>query len=576
MPAHSETLQSPHPAGNLEFVHSSRSGPLIRIFFWIATAIVGLTQAWSLRFTLTQDGNNYLDIATAYLRGDFAHAINAYWSPMFSWLIAVTLRVLNPPGYWETTLLHLLSLVGLLIALRCFEYFFAAFLTFFKHSRDSKDEMAMSESLWWLLGYGLFFSTSLFVLTLEPATPDVWVCVITYLAMGVLMRIALQPEKTAYFAVFGLVLGLGYLTKSFYFPLAFVFLIVAGLAARTSRRHFARVFLSLLVFALVGGPFIFAISEAKNRFTFGDVGKIGYSEFIDPIAQAFFWQGENQTGTPNHPTRKILSAPRVFEFATPVGGSYPPSYDMSYWMDGVRPHFNLRGQIRILRQSVGTLFLIFVIQIEFAVGLFVLWFFQEKRSECFYSVARLWPLWVPPAAACVAYSLVLVEARYVAPFLVFLWLAGFAGVARTSAASSRRVVFAVVLASLSVTGIKTGKYFVSDLAAMSHQQNEYWEVAQNLHKLGVEPGDKVSIIAGKAVAHWARLAGVKIVAELPLGEDGIFWSGDRATQERVFAAFAGTGSRVVVVKDPPPDIALKDWHRLGDTDYYAHFLPVFP
>ena len=495
---------------------------------------------------------------------------------MYSWLIAVVLRGLNPPGSWETTLLHLLNLVGMLVALRCFEYFFEAFLAFFKHSRDSQNETTVSESLWWLLGYGLFFSTSLFVLTLEPTTPDMWLCVFTYLAMGFLLRIAVNPRKLRYFAGFGFVLGLGYLTKSFYFPLSFVYFTSAGLAAGVSGRNLAKVLLAVLTFGLVAGPFMYEISKDKHRITFGDAGKITYADSVNPINQPHLWQGDSQSGVPKHSTRKILSDPNVFEFATAAGESHRPQYDLSYWMEGVRPHFNIRGQLRILRQSVGTFFVIFLVQLEFAAGFAVLWFIQQKRKECLYSAARLWPLWVPSLAACAAYSLVLVEPRYIAPFLVFLWLAAFVGVARASSALSRRVILAVVLGILAVTGIKTAKYFVSDLAAMSNQRNVYWQVAQNLHRLGIQPGDSVSIIAGNSVAHWARLAGVKIVAELPLGQDEIFWKADRPTRDRVYAAFAGTGSRVVVVQDPPPDATRDDWHQLGDTPFYVRFLPRSP
>jgi len=91
---------------------------------------------------------------------------------------------------------------------------------------------------------------------------------------------------------------------------------------------------------------------------------------IDQIPQPFFWQGEDATGTPKHPVRQLLSNPRLYEFATPVGGTYPPAYDTSYWMEGVRPHFSLRGLLRILRQSAGTYFQIWLLQLEFGVGLF--------------------------------------------------------------------------------------------------------------------------------------------------------------------------------------------------------------
>jgi hypothetical protein len=559
----------------IESLDKRKARLLIRCAAWIVTVLAGFVQAWAVRFYLTEDGNAYLQIASAYLHQDYANAINAWWSPMYSWLIAVVLGIFRPSGYWETTSLHLLNIAALLASLFCFEFFFVAFLAFLKHSRKTQDEPLLSEASWWLLGYGLFFSTTLLVITLQPTTPDLWVCVVSYLAVGILLRIALQPERWPYFAAFGFVLGLAYLTKSFYFPLSFVFLGAAWFAGGTPRKNVPRVLLALVVFVLVAGPFVYALSKSKHRFTFGDVGKIGYAITVNPIQGFPYWHPDNQSGVRTHPPRELLSSPRVFEFATPVKGTYPLT-DVSYWMEGATPHFTLHGQLRILRQSAGTFFVIFFLQIEFAVGFFALLICQERRRECISAIARLWPLWLPPAVACLAYSIVLVEERYIAPFLVFLWLAAFAGAVRVPSIVSRRTAIAVVLGFLCVTGIKAAKYFVSDLFALPHQRNVYWDVAQNLANIGVKPGDKAALIASKAGVHWARLANLQIVSELPLGQDEIFWNADRATQERVFAAFASTGSRVVVVKDPPPGAPKDIWSPLGDTSYYVHILPGNP
>lgn len=266
----------------------------------------------------------------------------------------------------------------------------------------------------------------------------------------------------------------------------------------------------------------------------------------------------------------------MIEFATPVAGSNPVVFDESYWMEGVKTHFNLRGHMRVLRQSVGTFFGIFLIQVEFAAGVLVLLMCQLRWRECIISFRRTWLIWVPPALGCLAYAIVLVENRYVAPFLPFLWLALFAGVLSHPSAATRRVRVAIILGIMSITGIKTAKYFVSDLAAMSHQENTNWVVAQNLRNTGLKPGERVAVIAGKAEGHWARLAEVKIVAELPLGQDGPFWEGDSALQERVFAAFASTGARLVVVRDPPSGAITFGWEQLGDTPYYVHALSGNP
>src|SRR5882762_9325553 len=112
----------------MEPTDSVRSVQLARVVMWTATIVAGLLQALAVRFYISGDGNSYLDVASAYLRRDFANAINAYWSPFYSWLIALVLWVFKPSGYWETTILHLLNLVGLLLALRAFEFFFRQFL----------------------------------------------------------------------------------------------------------------------------------------------------------------------------------------------------------------------------------------------------------------------------------------------------------------------------------------------------------------------------------------------------------------------------------------------------------------
>jgi len=492
---------------------------------------------------------------------------------MFSWLIAMVLHIFHPSPFWETPLLHLVNFAGLLVALRCFEFFFVTFLEFLQRSGQPVTEPLLSLPVWWLLGYAIFFSTALQVLSLEPTNPDTWVCVVSYLALGILLRIVLQPQKWVRYAIFGVVLGLGYLTKCFYFPLSLVFLFTAWLGGGASVRNLARVALAALFFALVAGPFVFALSRSKHRLTYGDVGGIAYAMFVDPIPQPVSWQGEDHTGTPLHPVRQILTSPRVMEFAIPIAGTYPPTYDLSYWMEGVKAHFNVRGQVRILRQSFGTFFLIFLTQIEFALGVLALLFYQPRWRGFVTSLASFWPIWLPATIACVAYSFVLVENRYVAPFLPFIWLSVFAA---ALSLPSRHVRLAVILATLSIMGIKVAKYFVSDLIAIGHQENVDWQVSKSLRDWGLKPGDRVAVIAASAEAHWARLAGVKIVTELPLGQEGIFWEGDSALQDRVFAAFASTGSRVVVVKGPPLGSIRNGWFRLGNTPYCAHTLPGDP
>jgi hypothetical protein len=554
---------------------SRRNLRLLRALFWIATIVTGFLQAWSARFWLSPDATNYLDIASAYLRGDWKNAVNAYWSPLFSWLLAFALRLFHPSAYSESTLLHLLNFVALLVSLLSFEFFFRAFLRARKHWGWSGGEsQELPELGWWALGYALFLSTSLFVLNAAISTPDVWVAALTYFVAGLILRICTNGGGWGLFAALGFALGFAYLAKSFYSPMGFVFLLTAWLAAGNLRKTMKYAALGLVAFLLVAGPWVTVLSRAKHRLTFGDVGKLAFAMFVDDLPQPYFWQGENGTGNPRHPVRLLLAKPRLFEFAAPIGGSYPPSFDPSYWMEGAEPHFRLRGQLRVLRQSFGTFFQFFVDQMEYGVAVLFLFFLALGAPDWAAAFRKQWFLWAPSLVACLMYAVVLVEGRYVAPFILLLWVAVFSCLFGSASQLSRRGAVALVFALLLITGLHVVKTAIPELFSTPH--NIDFEVAKGLQGLGIQPGDKVAGLSRVAEAHWARLAGVKIVSEIPLGDEGIFWVAAPEEKRKVFDVFAATGAVVVVTKDPPHGAVKEGWTPLGNTAFYAYRLPAKP
>jgi len=552
---------------------------LIRLLSWIVIGLAGFLQVWASRFTVTSDGNSYLDVAAAYLHRDWHNAINAYWSPLFSWLLAFCMAILHPSPYWESTILHLLNFAALLVSLLCFEFFFRSFLKMGTRLGPSGSEaQGLPELGWWALGYGLFASTSLFVLTVSLSTPDVWVAALTYLAAGFLVRVYSSGGGWHRFAALGFVLGCAYLTKTFYFPMSFVFLLTAWLAAGNRKKALPQAALGVLIFFLVAGPWVVTLSRVKHRFTFGDVGKLAFFIRTVPIAQPYVWQGESGTGIPVHPVRQLLSKPALYEFATPIAGSYPPAYDQTYWLEGANVRFSLKTTLVILRQSAGTIFQFLVDQLEFAMGLVVVFFFLvQGQSGWFASLRQRWFLWVPPLIACLSYSAVLLEGRYVAPFLLLLWIAGFSSLLSLSSRIPRTIAVALLLAMLSLAGLRIAKFAVSDtLAGLSHPPNTDYEVAQGLHNLGIHPGDRIAGLSRVTEAHWARLAGVKIVAEIPLGNELFFWTAPPDLQRKVLDLVAGTGAKAIVTNGSSPSAINAGWTPLGTTGYYVLLLPPQP
>jgi hypothetical protein len=550
----------------------------LRLVAWSVTIFAGFLQAWATRFSFNRDGLYYLDIASACLHGDWKSMVNGYWSPFYSWLVALFLGVFRPNPYWESTILHLVNFTGLLVALRCFEFFFRSFLQVHKQiSAQDNDDSALPEFGWWTLGYGLFLSTTLFLLPQFFTTPDLWVSVFTYVVAGLVLRIWAAGGGWARFAALGFALALAYLTKAFYFPLSFVFLPTAWLATGNPRKTIGQAALGLVAFALLAGPWIAALSDTKGRVTFGDVGKLNFAMMIDEIPQPWLWQGGNGTGTPRHPVRQLLTRPRVYEFAAPIGGTYPPGFDLSYWMEGVHPYFRLRGFAKVLRQSAGTFFQLWLIQVEYVVALLALLFLTGSKADWIVLLRQQSYLWVPPLVACSAYAIVHVESRLVGPFVLPLWLAAFFCLFGAVRGVPNRFFIALVFAILSVTGIRIAKSAVSDIGAIfSRQENLDWEVARELRNLGMQPGDKVSDLCLFTELYWARLAGVQIVSEIPLGDEDAFWSADAETKRKVFGLLASTGASVIVTNDPPLTATSEGWIPLGTTGFYAYRLRPLP
>ena len=525
----------------------------------------------------------YLDMGDAYLRGDWNMAINSYWSPFYSWLLGLAILVLKPLPYWEFSIVHLVNFAIYLCALGCFHFFLRELIHYHRERMTGLSQNGcLSLSEWALigLGYTLFIWSSLDLITIWVVTPDMCVAAFVYLAAGIILRIRTESAGWLKFVLLGVILGFGYLAKAAMLPLAFVFLGVSMFSVAKLRRAVPRVLVALATFLLLGGPFIAALSRAKNRLTFGSSAELNYAWHVNGVTRFVHWQGEpSGSGRPRHPTRRLFDMPEIYEFGSPIGGTYPAWYDPSYWYEGVVLHFDLGEQIRALVANARVYFNVFYhFQSGLIVGFLILCFMGGRRWLCVKDIWENWSLLIPAISALGMYSLVHVELRYIGAFVVLLWMGVFSGLRLPDSRESRRLTACVSIALLLVMMIpistSTAEKAYAAARDLMRKQDAHaqWQAADGLNRMGVQPGDSVAFMGDPFDPYWARLARVRIVAEIPEGEVDDFWAADQMVKSQVIKTFAGAGAKAIVTTNVPDSASTSGWERIGNTDYYAYIL----
>jgi hypothetical protein len=565
----------------------------LHLGLWATVIVMGLVHAWAGRYVIEPDGISYLDIADKYLVGDWRVAVNAYWSPLYSWILAGALFLFRPSPYWEYPLVHAVNFVIYLGAFGSFQFLLSQLMRFQRMRANESNQRLLSPYSWHALGCVLFLWCSLFLISLPLVTPDMCVAALVFLASGLLLRIKMQSEGWRDFLLLGLVLGVAYLAKAVMFPLAFAFFIICFFSVGNVRRASLRILATIIVFGVISAPFIIVLSQSKGRWTFSDTGRLAYAWLVDGTDPYIHWQGQSPaSGTATHPTNKILEFPAVYEFKEPLKVTYAPWYDPSYWNEGLVGHFNLRGQIKVFGAALLQYYAVFInspIGMAILVSFLGLLLFTTRKVRESIVGIEAWPLLLVGLTALGLYALVHVETRYIAPFVVLVWLFLFSKLRLRG--ENARVFTSSILTAMTVVcmGVMVAKTLAPSyaLAKFMLTQDERssaksWEVSDGLAKLGLQPGEQIGSIAYgfSGLAFSARLAKVRIIAEITSGSDiapkedvDKFWCGSPDTQRRVIEAFAKTGAKAIVANRLPAGLSPPaGWQRIGNTDHYIYFL----
>ena len=526
--------------------------------------MLAAVQAWTVRFDMNPDGVQYLDNADAYRTGDWLHAVNSQWSPLYSWLIGGLFNIVRPTRFQEFPLVHLLN----------FAIFVASLAAFLFFLRSLPPLGARTVSLF-LVCCSAFLYCSLDLTSLTYVTPDLLVSSFVFLSAGLLIRIGSRNAAARHYAALGVTLGFGYLAKAPFLLFGLLCLAMTIVLARRQTSAMRHTGLAVALFAAIAAPYIWVLSNAKGRFTFGDSGKFNLIWMVNGLPYQHWQGGPPDSGTPLHPSRRLSAHPAIFEFAGPIAGTYPPWYDPIYWNQGARiawrPADFARSLVRQLR-LYGNLLHHRQVPLIFALLALFLWTPVKRRIPG--RLAALWPVLVLGATPFIIYAPVHAEGRYLPAFFVLLWTALFFGILQVFDDADLR--FATIIASaaallmlveaVSVTFPTSPIVYAHDQAIPVSARRHY-EIAGDLAKLGLRPGDSVAIFNGDLPYYWARLNGAHITMEIFFDKSGF---DPKSQWLRAREIVAQHGAAVVVAPRIAGVVDQPGWQRLGNTGAFAY------
>ena len=177
------------------------------------------------------------------------------------------------------------------------------------------------------------------------------------------------------------------------------------------------------------------------------------------------------------------------------------------------------------------------------------------------------------------YLIVDVEDRYVFAALTALLLLTASAVRLPSPGTWRPIVSACVLVlvcGVALRSLETASdkvYRAVKEKTFGPYSDPYWQVAQTLKsRLNLQSGDSLACLEHACESpYWARLAGLRIVADIP--REAEYWGADNDSRNKALGVLAATGVKALIGTDPRDGAEAEGWIPLGrippDRDLYA-------
>jgi len=516
-------------------------------FWWAISLLWAGVQAWSSRQSINPDGMSYLDMASETLKSGPHNLVNGHWSPLYPALISLMFFIFHPSPGLEFPVIHLLNFLLFAAVLGCFTFFITSWLAPQDWSVKDKEETDYAIPFC----FGIFLWFTMEFITVSEVSPDLCMAGIVFLGAGSCCRISFAGSNRRSFAVFGVVLGLGYYTKSPLFVLGLALLALLFIWPPSRSFNRARVLLAGLTFLIVTAPLVALISKQVGHPSIGETGRLNYEWQVNGMPLYTGWTGSTDDvhGVPEHPPRILFDRPRTLEFTEPVKGTYPLWYDPTYWYAGAKIRFNLREQLAVLKTTLGAYYQLCIRTPGLFAGVLMLCISIRNRKirRAPDGNSRWLVPWVLGALSM--YAVVHVEPRYVAAYFVLFWLAVYNFLWQRVTAGARIAVLLTVLLTLFVPSSITLVAETTQALRERARRPDYVVVGEALRAAGVHREDRLATVGYSLDAFYARYAGAQIVAQII--DPSEFWLSSESDFEAVKKGLTNLGVKAIVSRNAP-------------------------
>lgn len=565
---------------------------------WILTAYVlamAMVMVGYVRYDPYQidgDAVSYMDLASSILHGRWRELVNGLWNPGYPALLALGKLLTHVNRMWELPVFYRVNYCIFLASIACTWFFVSSLLRVrsIVKINNIEREWTFSGTSIFLFGYSTIFLSWLNEFSLGKIRVDGLFASLLLLSFGFMLRAAFTPHLKFYICL-GFSLGMAYLVKSPGFVLSiFIYSCLAAYLLNhpeISYRRF-KFAISVVVFIVMAGSYITALSMQKNRLDFGDSAHLNYAWYVSGTEPEHLLNNQptrfgHATVKLKHSEIQLSSIPIVLYFPHFKHATYGPWFDPSYFNEGIYPRFNFWSQLRLTFQQTRHLILFAIIH-SYIIALLLLCIASGIRMD--KTNSSRWILsW---SYAFLAFSIVMYLAvhfldRYIAGQF---WIASIAtfgmfttprlnkckGILEGAGAFLAIVVFLLGLQSI----VEMRQAAILSGVRFGWQRTADFDTAYALKADGIVPGDAVACFrACNTGAYWARLAGIHVNSSIfdpSLMSDSDYgvkvWEA-LPDKQGALQALQSVGDKALVgYFENDGTIPDKGWHHLAGSYYF--------